>query len=725
MLNQKTRQFIQYMMKTKMSMAKETVAGSDFTGWEDPGNSDASLDEIVDELLLQLTLEEKLSYVSGFDDLAVKSIPRLNIPYVWASDATSGVRCFGPATIFPAAVTMAASWDTERMHQAGVAIAEEARAYGVSILLAPGVNIHRVPTCGRNFEYFGEDPFLSGEMAAAYIQGVQSRGVITTVKHFACNESDYDRHKTNSVVDERTLREIYLAPFKKAVQKGGTQGVMSSYNPVNGIYASENAHLLQDILRDEWGFEGFVMSDWNSLYSTAGPVTNGLDIEMPGPKWLSETRLNKALSEGAITEQAVDGMVRHLLRSFLQMGIFTRPMVDSSFTIRSDEHISCAVDIARAGMVLLKNEQRVLPISSRKAVKIAVLGRNGLAPVPGGGGSSHMGLPPEAEGLAVALRRLTAVGSEVVYIETSQGSIDSRDEEYIAGADYAVIGTGYDNVYESEGYDRMWELPEQEAALIRRVSQLQKQTVVVVFSGGALEAASWAGSVPAILYAGYPGEGASSIPAEILVGKVNPSGKLPFTMAKTWEDYASTHYYVEHPEAMNMARIIGGQGNPKSRKVWDMPYSEGLMVGYRHFDTRKVEPLFAFGHGLSYTDFTLSELSISASQPLPLHANSFGWQVTVSCLVTNSGDRAGSEVVQLYVHDQESKEIRPEQELKGFTKVHLKKGETKTVEVVLQPEDFMYYATELSSWYLEPGSFILRVGTSSRNTALIETIEIV
>lgn len=708
MFDRLKQHMIQYAMTHKMSMYKEQVSFSDFRKRQDTSKDAA---ERARSFLEHMSLEEKISYISGYDDLAVREIPRLGIPSVYASDATSGVRCFGPATSFPAAVAMAATWDRELIREAGAVIGEECRAQGVSILLGPGVNIARVPTCGRNFEYMGEDPYLAGEIAAGYIEGVQSRGVITTVKHFACNNTDYDRHKSNSVVDERTLHEIYLPAFKKAVQQAKSLGVMSSYNQINGRYASENAYLLKDILRDQWGFDGLVMSDWNSLYSTEGPITCGLDLEMPRGRWIEEKQVRKLLDEKRITEEDIDLMVYHLLHTFIRMGVFDRKAVDAQSLVRTKDHLRSAFKVACEGSVLLKNENSLLPLSRKDTKKLVVLGRNGLKTATGGGGSSFMRPHDQIKSIYDALR-LNNPDIEVVYVESSRGLISDEDIGYVAEADAVVIATGFDSVTESECYDRSYEFPEHEQRLILQAAAANSRCIVLLHGGGDMLCAPWVEEVPAVMHLMYLGEFAGEVPERMLFGEEYPSGSLPFTMFRRYEDHPAVKNYVEHPERMSLKRIHVGQGNPKKRTVTDMVYEEGLMIGYRYADTKDVEPLFPFGHGLSYTDFSLKQFSVEKR----------GSTAAIHASIQNTGTREGKAVLQIYVHDNGAPVPRPEQELKGFEKILLLPGQEKEVHIDLKEEAFSYYSEDDHCWILSKGPFEIRAGFSSRDVRKKSTV---
>ncbi len=665
-------------------------------------------------IISDMTLDEKIDCLSGTDTFAVKGLPRLGLPSIYMADATSGVCGLGEATGFPAAVALAATWDRGLLHQVGEAIGEECRAKGAGILLGPGVNIARVPTCGRNFEYLGEDPYLAGELAAAYITGAQGRGVITTVKHFACNNSEYDRHKSNSVVDERTLHEIYLPAFRKAVQKGESLGIMSSYNQLNGTYASENSYLLQEVLREQWGFDGFVVSDWNSLYSTIDPVKHGLDLEMPGPRWLSRKNISKALDDQEITEKEIDQMLTHLLTTFIRAGILDRPMVDPAAELKSKRHRIIAAKAADEAVVLLKNNRDLLPL--KDIHRIAVVGNNGLVTATGGGGSSYM-LPEEGMNSIYDALRLMNPEAEVEYIEARRGLVDRRDLPSVMKADAVVIATGFNHVTESEAYDRSWKLPDRQDRLIEQMTAVNRNCIVILHGGGAVDCAPWIGQATAVLHAMYLGQEAGNAVARVIYGWTNPSGHLPFSMAEKYEDYESVMHYVETPEKMELRRVFIGQGNPNRRSISDMIYAEGLKVGYRGLEADGRKPLFPFGHGLSYTKFSLMKMAIQKPEgsQFPLE---------VSLTVKNTGKVAGAAVVQLYVHDAASRVFRPPKELKNFLRVELKAGRQQRISLELAEEAFSFYDAAQHQWVLEPGTFTILAGLSSSDIRLQNDIDI-
>jgi beta-glucosidase len=665
---------------------------------------DQRVDERVQQLLDRMSLDEKIQYVGGFDDLAVRGFDHLGIPSVYASDASSGIRCFGPATSFPAVMGMAATWNVDLIREVGDVIGEEARAKGVSILLGPGVNIVRVPNGGRNFEYPGEDPFLTGEMAASYIKGVQGRGVITTVKHLACNNSEYDRHKSNSCLDERTLHEMYLPAFKKAVKKGGSMGLMTAYNQINGVYASEHQYLLQRVLREQWEFDGIVISDWDSLYSTEGPVTGGVDLEMPKAKWFSETRIKQALSLDLIREQDIEQMVCHLLSTFITMGVFDRDCVDSAAQVLSKGHLDTAAQTADEAMVLLKNDNRMLPKQASKLKHIIVAGRNGLKTATGGGGSSYMPIGDQQPSIYESLRSALPE-CRVEYVQSSRGRLHRKEMEVISRADLVIAAVGFDSVTESESYDRSWRLPDREDKLISQLAAANPNLAVILHGGGDMECGSWADSVPAIIHAFYLGAEAGDAVVRLLLGEINPSGKLPVSMVRTYHDCSASTSYYTHPEKMNMLRVIGPQGNPNIRRVRDLVYNEGLEVGYRHLDSENISPLFSFGHGLSFTEFTCEGTGVKVSNQA----------ITATCTVGNIGSRKGAEVIQLYVSVVDPPVFRPKKELKGFCKVFLDPGESRDVSIVCDLGEIRRYDEDSHDWVLDEGSYEIQLGTSSRD----------
>lgn len=664
----------------------------------------------LEELIKEMTLEEKIDMLGGKDNLAIKGLPRLNIPDVWCTDASAGTRCYGRATAFPVPLALTATWSRDLQRKTGEAIAEECRAKGVSVLLGPGVNIYRVPTNGRNFEYMGEDPYLASELAVPYIKGVQSRGVITTIKHFACNNSDYDRHRMNSEVDRRTLEEIYFPAFKAAVQKADSKSVMCAYNPVNGVYASENRELLTDILRDEWGFKGFVISDWTCVYNSQGPVDAGLDLEMPFGKYMNAKKLLPLLKKGKITEKQIDDKIRNIMGAFFDMGIYSRPLLDDSYDPYSDEHSRISLDGAREAIVLLKNSNNILPLDPLKKQKIVVIGFNAEETTTCGGGSCCIKSYDKVN-ILDGLRDICSENCDIQFIRTNKlkPRLTKSDRKEIESADVVLLSVGFTHIEESECYDRSWELPFNQNSLIEDVAELNSNTVVILTAGGGVETESWLNKIPALLHTFYLGENAGTAISEVLFGKVNPSGKLPFTMGKKWDDFASNSYYVIDPGKISPIRILGPQGSNLLRKPWTVKYGEKLMVGYRHFDTNNIEPQFPFGYGGSYTEFNFSDIKLSSD------TIGKGESIEIRVTVSNAGNFDGAEVVQLYIRDEESELPRPDKELKGFEKVFLKKGESKEVVFSINEEHLSYYNDKKNSWITEPGNFTILIGNSSRN----------
>lgn len=692
----------------------------DFQGLPSDGKTPS---QRADAILSAMTLDEKLKFVTGYKSLGIHALPRHGLPSVWMTDATSGPRCYGATTAFPSAVAMAASWDTELVAEAADHIAEASRAKGVSILLGPGINIARIPTCGRNFEYMGEDPFLAGKLASAYVRACARRGVICTVKHMAVNNSEYDRHKISSDLDERTLRELYLPAFEITVKEGQTIGIMSAYNPVNGVWASENRKLLTEILREEWGFDGMVVSDWNSLYSTAGPLKSGLDIEMPKAKWLKPERVQKAFDAAtaeppreadSATEADLDRMVGHLLKTLFAAGVYDRPVVDSEAREFHPDHDGAALKAARAGIVLLKNDEGALPLPQGQGITIALCGPLAEKSSTLGGGSCHVARTTGTVNLMEGLESVADEGTRIILVGPG-------DKKTISEADAVVVACGFNYMSESELYDRPWRLPRSQRKLIAEVSRLNSRTIVTLSSGGGVETESWISGVPALVHGLYLGQSVGTATAEILFGKINPSGKLPFTMARKWTDIPALGGYPRRYWTTSPGRLAAGQGNPRFRRVRHWLYKEGLMVGYRHFDSAGVEPAFPFGHGLSYSKFRIENLEFSKRSVSP------GDNLDLKVSIKNVGDRQGSEVVQIYVADVESELPRPAKELKGFAKVNLKPGESAIVDIRLEPRAFQYWQPAQSEkseggWKADPGEFHIMAGRSSRNIEAKETI---
>lgn len=648
----------------------------------------------VMEILAGMTLEEKAALCTGASAWTTTPVERLGLPEAIMSDGPHGVRrqadvhAMGqtslPATCFPTASCAASTWDVDLVRRMGNALGEECQALDVNVLLGPGVNMKRSPLCGRNFEYYSEDPFLAGEMAASLINGVQEKGVGTSLKHYAANNQEYQRFSINAVIDERTLREIYLTGFEKAVKQGKPWTVMCCYNKVNGKYGSEQDYLLNDILKGEWGFEGVVVSDWGAVHDRVAAVKAGLDLEMPGPRPARVQAVIDAVRAGELDEAVLDDSVLRLLR-MVEKGS-QRPTIEA-FDV--DAHHALAAQIAAEGMVLLKNDG-VLPLKGVK--KVAVIGRAAQHAHFQGGGSSHI----NPTRVAVPFDELKArLGdAEVTYAEGYPANDDLRPDltgEAVAlaqAAEVAVLYIALPTYKESEGYDRTdLDLTAQQVALIKAVSAVQPRTVVVLNNGSPVAMCQWIDGVGAVLEAYMMGQAGGIAVAEVLTGAVNPSGKLAETFPLELSD---TPAYLNWP---------GGAG--------EVRYGEGLFIGYRYYDAKKVPVLFPFGYGLSYTAFTYSNIRASACTFKDVEG------VTVSVDVTNTGRVAGKEVVQVYVHDREAGLMRPEKELKGFAKVALEPGETRTVSLPLDFRAFAYYHPDYAQWIAEPGDFDLLVGASA------------
>lgn len=822
-----------------------------------PSQQDA-LEARVEELLGQLTLEEKVALLSGRDAWHTVPIERLGIPPLAMTDGPHGVRANrtgkermqGPATSFPTGVSMASSWDPDLIYRVGVALAEETRALGCDILLAPCVNIVRTPLAGRNFESYSEDPYLAGRIAVAYVQGVQSGNVGTSVKHYACNNQEHERSRGSSQLDERTLREIYLPAFEAAVKEGKPWTVMCAYNRINGVYASQHNHLLNEILKEEWGFDGFVVSDWGANHTIFESVAGGLDLEMPGPAKYYGDLLVQAVRNWQVEESVVDEAARRILRVLGRSGKLDGPDSLPVGAVNTPEHCTLARELAEASMVLLKNEGGTLPLDGPHLRKVAVIGPNAAEARIGGGGSSyleppyrvspleglraklgahvdvtyeqgcdnyvelpvlnpeyltptqgegmglwgtyygtpqfsgtpqtqrldaelgfwHLDLPSEITGDAFSVRwegtlcvpeggrygfslatsgscRLYVSGeligdvqrdpqapsrwvnaTEVVYRELDAGRDYPIRVEYVhpadvrrrilyvqfayapepdvrpqraaqlaAQSDVAIVFAGMPRGFESEGRDRPhMRLPGPQDELIRAVARANERTIVVLNCGAPVEM-PWFDQVSAVMLAYYPGQEGGNAVANLLLGHADPSGRLSVTHPKRYEDNPT---YISYPGTR------------------EVHYGEGVFVGYRYYDQVGAEPLFPFGFGLSYTTFSYSEFEVPAEAKA-------GDPVEVSIAVENTGDRVGKEVVQLYVRDVESSLARPPKELKGFAKVSLQPGERTIVHFTLDRSAFSFYDPQQQGWVIEPGTFELLVGASSRDIRATATLRLI
>lgn len=658
----------------------------------------------VKQLVSQMTLEEKAKFCSGADFWHVEGLPRLGIPSVMVTDGPCGLRkqagetdhlglnASVTAISYPTGSCVACSFDRQLIRESGEVLGEECQAEDVAVLLGPAVNIKRSPLCGRNFEYFSEDPYLAGEMSAAYIQGVQSKNVGTSLKHFAANSMEHRRMTSDSVVDERTLREIYLPAFEASVKQARPWTVMCSYNQLNGAFASENHRLLTEILRDEWGFEGAVVSDWGATNDRVKGVPAGMDLEMPGPGTGNTEKLIAAVKSGEMRESDLDTAVERILDFVFKYTENRRP--DTKFDYERDHQK--ARQMAAESMVLLKNDG-ILPL--KKESKTAFIGKFANEPRFQGGGSSHVSCYKVSGSVEAAQ------GYGVTYAQGYDTKSQEPDEALIAQAvktaaeaENAVVFIGITDAMESEGFDRKdMKIPVCQQRLLEEVLKVQPNTVVAVECGSAIEM-PWIGDVKAVLYAYLGGEAVGPAIVDILYGDVNPSGKLAETFPLRLEDNPSYLYYF-------------GEGDRTE-------YREGIFVGYRYYDKKNLPVLFPFGHGLSYTRFEYSDMALDKTEMRDTDT------LTVTLKVKNVGSMAGKEIVQLYVADDESTVIRPVKELKGFEKVELQPGEEKTVRFTLDKRAFAYYNTDLADWHVESGDFTIMAGKSSRDIQLSAKVKV-
>ncbi len=653
------------------------------------------------DIVTKLNLEQKCALLSGDTVFTTRGYKNAGVPSITLSDGPNGVRKQAgaadhlglnpsvPATCFPTAATVACSWDPALGEEIGRAMGEEAAAQGVAVLLGPGLNTKRSPLCGRNFEYFSEDPYLSGKMAAAYVRGIQSEGISACPKHFAVNSQELRRMASDSVVDERTLRELYLTGFEIVVKEAHPKALMSSYNLINGIYANENAHLLQDILREEWGFDGAVVTDWGGSNDHALGVKNGSTLEMPAPGGDAVRELLAAVRSGKITEADVDARLDELLTLVLD----THAAVERhSRSFDADAHHALARRAAGESVVLLKNDDALLPLA--EGTRVAVIGDFAETPRYQGAGSSAV----NSIKVDTFLDCLNDSGLHSVGFAPGfdrQGKPDAAKQAeavaLAAKADAVLLCLGLDEIKESEGLDRAdMKLADNQIELLQVVREANPNTVVIVNAGASLET-PWLAHCKALVYGALGGQAGAGAMVDVLTGKINPGGKLAETWANAYDDTPARDHFA-------------GPGRT-------VQYREGLYVGYRYYQTAGVPVAFPFGHGLSYTQFVYSDL----------HADAHSATLTV----TNTGDRAGAEIVQLYVAKPNAEIFRPAQELKAFAKVQLAAGESKTVTLTLDDKAFRYWNTRTDSWEVEGGTYELRVGASSADIRLTAAVEVI
>ena len=795
----------------------------------------------AEQLLRQMTLEEKINYIGGYNDFYLRAIPRLGIPMIRMADGPQGVRNDTHSTMYACGITSAASWNRNLIEKMGNGLGLDCRARGVHFILGPGVNIYRSPLCGRNFEYFGEDPYLASEIAVAYVKGVQSKGVIATAKHFAGNNQEWDRYSTSSEIDDRTLNEIYLKTFQKVIQKANIGAIMNSYNELNGTHTSENSYLNIDILRNKWGFKGILMSDWGSVSSGVGAANSGTDLEMPSGEYMNQQNIMQAINNGTVDKRTIDEKIRHILQTEIAFGFLDRDQLDKSIPENNKFSDSIALEVARQGIVMVKNQNNTLPV---KGKNIVITGPNAnIIPAGGGSGFVHpiisvtteqgfnqlgkkykitniqsqpavidkskyfftdtscttngfttdyfnndslQGTPvvhtienaihfdwktlspkegidsdyfsvrctatymsPMSEEFVIIVSgddgyRLFIDGEQVIsdwdahattiksYLFKTEANrkYDFRMEFFeVTGnasltfecahnvdwniykkvlneADVIVYCGGLNSMYEGEGFDRPFEIPEEQISNIQKLADYNKNIVLVLNSGGGVDFSRIEPYASSILIAWYPGQEGGKAISEIITGKVVPSGKLPISIEKKLDDNPSYKYY--YGNSKSEAVLVRG------RRV-RIPYTEGLFVGYRGYDKSEIKPLYPFGFGMSYSTFEYSNLQIKQQN---------GYNVTVSFDIKNTGNYDAAEIAELYVNDVQSSVVRPKKELKGFEKVFLKRNEIKTVTIQLDEEAFSYYDVITKTFVVENGQFNIMVGSSSADIKLNKSVNI-
>ena len=661
--------------------------------------------EKIRELVSKMTLEEKAAMCSGADFWHTETVERLGIPASMVSDGPHGLRKQDDkadhlgvnesikAVCFPAGCGTAASFNRELLTEMGTALGKECQAEGVSVILGPAVNIKRSPLCGRNFEYYSEDPCLATEIAGALIHGVQSQNVGTSIKHFLANNQETRRLSSDSRIDERTLHEIYLAAFEGAVKKEKPWTVMCSYNRINGTYAAQNHKYLTEVLRDQWNFDGYVMSDWGAVNNRVEDLKAGLDLEMPSSSGTNDKLIVEAVQKGELDESVLDTAVERILNIVFRY----EENRDKTAVFDRDKDHELARKVAQETIVLLKNDG-VLPL--QEGEKIAFIGEYVKKPRYQGGGSSHINSHKVTAAWDI-LKDMPGITYAQGYEDTQDVTDEKLLEEAVqtaAKAKVAVIFAGLPDSFESEGYDRShMRMPDCQNELIAKVAAVQPNTIVVLHNGSPVEM-PWVDQVKGIVEAYLGGQAVGGAVCDILFGKVNPSAKLPESFPKRLEDNPSYLSYIVEVDMVE--------------------YREGIFVGYRYYDKKKMDVLFPFGYGLSYTTFAYSNLHLDKKEMKDTDT------VTVSVDVTNTGDRTGKEIVQLYVADKESTVIRPEKELRDFAKVELAPGETKTVSFTLGKRAFAYYNTTIHDWHVETGDFDILIGKSSRDIVLSESVKV-
>lgn len=679
------------------------------------------MDKIIEELISKMTLEEKVSMCHGSGLFRTEAVERLGIPALKMSDGPMGVRKefnndkWEPigntddfVTYLPCNTALAATWNTELAYESGKLLGAEARGRGKDVILAPGINIHRSPLCGRNFEYMSEDPYLISRLAVPFIKGVQENDVAACVKHLALNNQETERLNVNVEVDERTLREIYLPGFEAAVKEADSYTIMSAYNKFRGEHCSHNQYLLNDILKGEWEYEGVVISDWGAVHDTYEAAYKGMDIEMSVTDNFDDYFLANPLIEkiksGEIEEKVIDDKVRRILKLMFKLKIFSEDRFKGAYN--TAEHREKTLKVARESVVLLKNENSLLPLDEKKLKTLAVIGDNAERLHSNGGGSAEIKALYEISplmGIKMKLGGNMKINFARGYSEKEEDreKLLSEAIEAAKNADAVVIVGGLNHNFDTEGADRNdIKLPYGQDELINKVLEINKNTAVVILSGSPVEMSGWISKAQAVVQSWYTGMEGGRALAEVLFGDVNPSGKLPVTFPNT----------IEQSPAHKIGEFPGDT---------DVHYDEGVFVGYRYFTSNNIKPLFCFGHGLSYTNFLYSNLSITKEE----REEEIKIKVTFS--IENIGDAAGAETAQLYVRDIDSSVERPIMELKGFSKVFLKPGEMKEIEINLDKSSLTFYSQVQKSWILEKGEFEVLISSSCEDIRLRDKFEII
>lgn len=691
-----------------------------------PVSEDVALKK-ADSIVSVMTTDEKLDLIKGYKGFFIKGYEKYGMPDVYLTDASQGVNirqdwhgesladyALPKSVAFPNTLELAATWNPQLAHSYAKSIGEECRAAGIGVLLGPGMNIYRHSQNGRNFEYMGEDPYLASRMIEQYVVGVQNTGVIATLKHFIANNTDYKRRASNSVMDERTIHEIYLPAFKSGVD-AGAMAVMTSYNLVNGEWAGQSDYVINNLLRGQLGFNNLVMTDWWSVNDVKALVKSGQDLEMPGGN--SMTELKKYIENGEVDIIDIDRMCTSIIKTIAQMGYFNKPIKDERYLEKFEQHEQVALNTAREGIVLLRNENNFLPIAEGSTKNILITGMYVTENIYGGGSGQVQGYD-----VVTILDALKNVYPNISYKPAATA-------EDINAADVVIISVG---TWDYEGCDRHFSISKEQEELVLKASRMNPNTMVIVNSGGGIRMTDW-NNVNAIVYNWYPGQLGNVALAEVLTGKTNPSGKLPMTIEKEFKDGPGNGYLpegtrfmcdndgyldisVQEPELNRWRYDINIENAPDS--LYNVEYSEGVLVGYRWFDSKNIEPLFPFGYGLSYTTFELSDSHVSTEEI------SEGEPAAVTVTVTNTGDVDGATVVQVYVGEQSPTVIRPKKELKAFKKVMLKAGESNEVKLVLNKEAFAFWSEETKQWTVNEGYFDVLVGQSSKDITTTMTVAV-